>query len=342
MISLRELARQNKVSVSTVSRALRDDPSVREDTKRKIQAAAEKLNYMPNRLVEGVFTGRTRLIALIASEVSFDPISRLISTVVDEINSRGWGCVIYNTHGSEEREPETIHQAISLRVSGMIISSVNYKAGERYYWELGKYKIPYVLSSEYAPEVTVPHVHCDDFTGGLEVIDYLYSLGHRNIANLSGPESTWDTGLRHKGYFSGMAKYGQTVRPGWVVSTDWSSQDAEAKACQMLRDHPEITAIFCANDRIAMGACLAIRKAGLNVPADISVVGVGDSVACTYHTPTLTTMDQNLPLIAKRCVDTLFTVMEMSSDSPLPRNLLDIMVPANLIVRESTGPVRSV
>lgn len=338
MISLRKLAKQNNVSVSTVSRALRDDPSVKEETKLRIQEAALRHNYMPNRLVEGVFKGRTRLIAVINSNISIQPHSSMVETIIDETTQRGWGCVVYNTHNDPEREAKCIHQAMSLRVSGLVIATINYNAREAFFYEINKYKIPFVLTSEYGPDVAVPHIHGNDDTEASKIVDHLYELGHRQIGIVAGPQDAWGNCLRHSGLLKRASELKLKLPPSRIVPSNWSNEGGYQGAHNLLDAHPEVTAVICENDNIAMGAYNALKERSLRVPQDVSLVGFGDHTMGQYLDPPLTTVKHDMADIGRRCAEVLFELMEKPDDMPLPRRLLDIPVAGEFIVRKSTGP----
>jgi DNA-binding LacI/PurR family transcriptional regulator len=338
MISLRQLAQRADVSLSTVSRALRDDPSVKADTREWVKAVAEKFNYKPNRLVEGVIHGKTRVIALINSSISTPQHADMVEAIIDETTRQDWGCVVYNTHNQKEREAECLNQAMGLRVSGIIISSVNYNAAESFYRELFKYETPFVLTSEYSPDLAVPHIHGEDFDKAVELVDHLHELGHRNVGLIAGARDSWTHSLRHKGFLTRATQLGLNLDNGRVTETDWSIESAYRETKKMIRNRPELTAIIGENDNLAVGIYRALQECGVRVPEDISVVGYGDSFIAPYLNPPLTTINQDLKGIGRKCTEVLFELIEQKGTAPLNRKYLNVSVPGKLVLRQSTGP----
>jgi DNA-binding LacI/PurR family transcriptional regulator len=339
MISLRKLAQQTNVSATTVSLALRDDPSVKPETRQRIQEAARKHNYMPNHLVEGVISGRTKLIAIINSDISTPPQAQLIEHIIDEATMRKWGCLVFNTHNDPEREALCLSQAIGLRVSGMIIATVNYNAEESFFEELYKYRIPFVFSSVFAPEVAVPHIHGDDDITGRQIVDHLYELGHRRIGVVAGPKHSWKNSIRHNSTIKQLSKL-VDFDSSYVIPTDWTKESGRQQTHALLEKHPDITALICVTDSVANGAYRTARERSLRIPEDISIVGFGGYPIAEDMMPSLTTIENDKHGIGKKCIDSLLELMDRPEGSPIPRRLLDIRVPGKFVLRESTGPVR--
>lgn len=339
MISLRQLAQKTNVSLSTVSRALRDDPSVKATTRARIQAVAEACNYKPNRLVEGLIHGKTRIIAIINSSISTPQHANMVEAVIDEVTRRDWGCVVYNTHKLKEREAICLNQAMSLRVSGIVISSVNYDANESFYEELLKCQTPFVMTSEYSPDLAVPHIHGEDYGSAVELINHLYYLGHRKIGLIAGPRDSWKYSLRHNGVLDRGKELGVLLDDESVMETDWSIESAYRQTKKIMARFPDLTALIGANDNLAVGIYKALQEDSIRIPDDVSVVGYGDSYIAPHLNPPLTTVNQDLKGIGKRCAEVLFELMEREGDAPLNRKYLDISVAGSLVVRHSTASI---
>jgi DNA-binding LacI/PurR family transcriptional regulator len=334
MLSMRELARLSGVSVATVSKALRQDPSVRPELGARICRIAQKHKYHPNRLVAGIIKGRTRLVAVIQSNMAGAGNNERVSATQDYLREHGYFALVFNTHDEVEREAECIHEAVAHRVAGMIVTTANYDANEKHFWELRQHDIPFVLVSEHAHEIGVPHVHGDDMPVGAQIVSHLAEMGHRRIAFVGGPVAETQ---RFLGYRRGLAETGIPFDASLVKPSPWTAEAGLEVMDELLRRRPRPTAVFAANDVIALGVMKSIANAGLNVPRDMSVVGYGNLPFSPYLTPALTTVEEHLEEIGRRSVDVLLGLIDPSRPRA-GRAGNQMLVPAELVIRESTGP----
>jgi len=340
MISLRQLAKLCGVSATTVSRGLRDDPRVHSETRAQIKALASAHSYRPNRLVEAVFTGRARMMAVVVSDLTIDPVSHRVAITADLLRARGYATLVFNTHDNPAVEEECLQMAVAMRVAGVIVSPVDYTANEMHYLALRRDKIPFVIASEFSPGVAVPHLYGDDEKVAAEAVLHLAHLGHRRIAHLAGPAPTLGRGGRYAGYCRGLAQSGLNVDSTLVRVTDWSMQSGAGAMRELLKLRPRPTAVFAATDQIAIGAIEEIRASGLQVPRDISIIGMGDSAQGRMLTPPLTTIENDRSVMARESVNLLFRMIAAKPGESLPRRLLNVTVPGRLIVRGSTTRAR--
>lgn len=338
VISLRQLAKLCNVSATTVSRSLREDPLISAKTRSHIQEIARKNNYRPNYLVRGLFTGRTRIVAIISDHTDFAPVALRIALTSDLLRQHGYATLFFNSMNDAAIETECLRMAVGLRVSAMIISTVNYHASEEHYIELRRENIPFLLMSEFSPTVAVPHIHGNDKPIAKEAVKHLLNLGHRRIAHLGGPASTFDHSLRLAGIKEGLQEAGLELDPRFLVETNWS-RDSAYKATQcLLASRPYPTAIMCTNDEVAVGAMTAIREAGFSVPLDMSIIGYGNFTLSDALTPPLTTIAHDIQAVAKKCAEMVSLMINTDPMAPLRREMLDVSVPCRFIIRKSTGP----
>ena len=339
-VSIRDMARLSGYSPSTVSMALRDHPAIKESTKDKIKAIANKHGYRANRLVEGVFSGKVRLVGIIANIDLDGAFNRRLVQMEKSLRERGYSCLMLNSHDDVQTEGDCFSAAAEHRVSGVIIQTVNYQADEHYYTELHRQNIPFVLTSEYAPRVAVPHIHLNDDELISELARHLTDLGHRRIAYIAGPaQQPMEQCLRYQGFCKGMAAAG--IDPDTLPfeqASAWTIEAGYEMAKKILERDREITALVTSIDIFAMGAMIYARENGINIPKDLSVSGMGDFTYSRLLTPALTTTRRFPETIAEKAVDTLASLMERDADAPIPRDLMEQVVPGELVLRESTGP----
>ncbi|MBC2604427.1 LacI family DNA-binding transcriptional regulator [Puniceicoccus vermicola] len=309
---MKQIADLAGVSTATVSRALRNQDVVDVKTRQRIMDLANRLQYRPNQLVHGVIQGKIRLVAIVIGNSEAESTSRLISEIQAHLFSNGYSTVLYNTDQDIEREIECLHNAVEYRVSGMIVSTVNYNAGEKHFWELREHGTPFVLLSAYGESVKAPHVHLDDEAVSRKALLYLVEeMGHRDILILAGPEASWGNSL-FGDWGRLMQEYGiDNVKERFVASL-WDMKSGYESMKRVLESGRRPSAIVGITDDVAAGAMRAIRECGLSVPEDISVMGFGNYRYGEVLTPRLTTVDTGYREVARKSAETLLKLMKKS------------------------------
>lgn len=313
IVSMKQIAELAGVSTATVSRALRNQDIVDAKTRKRIMELAARLQYRPNQLVHGVIQGKIKLVAIVVGNSAAETTARLVRLIQEELYRNGYTSIVYNTSQDIEKEIECLHNAVEFRVSGMIISTVNYNAGEKHFWELREHGTPFVLLSAYGESVNAPHVHLDDDAVSQEALDYLIEMGHRDILILAGPEESWGNSLfgnwgrlmEQRGIKDGAKRY---------VSTLWDIKSGHEAMQKLLAAGRKPTAVVAITDDVAAGAMQAIREAGLSIPDDISVMGFGNSRIGEVLSPRLTSFDTGYQDVAQKSAETLLKMMRMSKE----------------------------
>lgn len=329
-VTLHEIAKAAGCSVSTVSRALNDsDHPVNAETRERILAIASELGYRPNVTARGLKMDRTFTIGLIVYNIAspFTPV--LIRGIQEYLKQNDYFSVIISTDWDPELESEAVHQLISRSIDGVIFVE-SWREETNLTLDLaGK---PYVFvyrlfDGSYANSVLV-----DDHYGARLAVEHLINLGHRRIAYISGPHD-WDASKdRLAGYLDVLAQYGIPYDPALVEEGTWEVQSGypAVKKFLALRDRP--TAIFAANDLMALGAIYAIQDEGLSVPEDVAVVGYDDRDFACFTKPTITTIRSPSFEMGRLAAEMLLNRLENQVELENP-----IRVPGELIIRESCG-----
>lgn len=336
MISLRKLATLCNVSATTVSKALRDDPSISEATRSRIKTMAESLNYRPNRLANVIFSGRTQLFALLVGRSMQSPLNRLVMAAQDHAFDHGYGLLLYNTNYDINREVACLHHALENRVAGVIVSTVNYHANERHFSEAIEARVPVVVTNAVIRTPNLAMVHGDDPLAARLLVEHLLSLGHRRIGHLAEPRLATEPTGRFEGYRETLISANIAPPRAWTRICQWSLDSGRAEADTLLRDQPDLTALFCANDLLALGALQAAQALGRRVPEDLSLVGMGNSVEGAQSG--LTTIESHHDAIGRAAIDALLELQDWAPTSELPKHWQDCKLPGELIIRTSTAP----
>ncbi len=324
-VSIKDIAKEAGVSPSTVSRALNDHPRISPETKAQIQGLAKTMGYVPSVIAQSLVAQKTAIIGVAIPDVRDPYYAGIITGIEEEAERHNYQLLISSFYRDPERELAIVHNFHRRRVDGIIITG-SYM--EKVYLDSdGIYFLPIVIvhSQNYPYSVRV-----DRHSGTKKVIEHLLALGHRRIAHVSQLKD----GLgRLYSYKILLEKYGIPVDEALIVEGDGDITSG-IKAVPLLLDIPNPpTAIFCFNDLTAIGVINALRRRGLEVPRDISVVGFDDLEMAAYYHPALTTVRQPTYKMGKRAFQILLQLFNGAKDfSPE-------IFEAEFVIRESTGPV---
>jgi LacI family transcriptional regulator len=339
MVKLKDLAQKTGYSVTTVSRALGGYSDVNEQTRQRIIETARQLGYQPHEPARQLRSQRTQTIGLIipANDQSFsnDFFNILLRGIGDAAALEGYDLLI-SAHAPGKGEMDAYHRFVGGgRVEGMIVARTR-QADERLHY-LKRMQHPFVVSGRSAPaeESDFPYIDADSQAGIREAAEHLIALGHRDIALLLPPPEVAFTEYRRRGYVAALASAGIPYRAEYVLHGDLMRSGGYTLTNLLLDQYPHITAIVCANDLMALGAISATQKRGLVVGRDVSITGFDDIPPAEYAQPALTTVHQPVYEIGQRLLHMLVQIIARKTPPET-----HILLPARLIVRESTGERR--
>lgn len=321
----------------TVSRALNGHPDVKKETRDRVLSQAAKLKYRPNRWARSLVTKRSQIIGVVIPDISHSFFSEITRGVQVSIEQRGYDLMLCHSHGDVKRERVEIEMLLGSRVDGLIVASEQPENSAGIFADLVREKVPFVLLDRFFSGLECPSVRADDFAAGRIATEHLIALGHRDIAHI-GVTRVSTGRLRMEGYLSALRQHGIAARDEWIVTGDQLTILGGQEGMRGLLargDRP--TALFAANDPIAIGAIQACGEAGLDVPRDFSIVGAGSIENSAYPTPFLTTVDWPRRELGEKAAEML---LQLIDGGPLPTRTEWIYDPA-LLIRRSAGPLRS-
>ncbi|MGE5264292.1 MAG: LacI family DNA-binding transcriptional regulator [Acidobacteriota bacterium] len=325
-VSIKDIAKAAGVSHSTVSRALSDSPLVADETRGRIQRIARELGYTPNAIARAFVTQRTRTIGVIVTTIA-DPFAGEVVRGIEEIAAdNNYRIFLGTSHSDPDREVNLVKGLREWRVDGVIVAAS--RVGALYLPLLKEIGVPLVLINNQHEGPFSHTVGVDNSQGAELATHHLISLGHRVIGYIGGPADHASHRDRLMGYQRALADANVPYDPS-LVRSGTGRADSGEQVVQLLARSPVPTAISCYNDMTAIGALTALKRRGLRVPADISLVGFDDIEFTRYVDPPLTTIRQpkdEMGLLAMRMLMDLL-------DGKIVTN---VMVPGELIVREST------
>ncbi len=335
MVTLRDIAREVQLDVSTVSHLLnRPERRYNPATRRRVQEVARRMGYRPNALARAMVHGKSRSIGIVGHDLATSLNVERLQAIATSARSLGYH--MFLSSGQEETPAlieETIEDLLARKVDGLIVF-IAPEADTRYYESLRKRGVPFVLIGTLSRPSTLPLVMIDGEAGGYAATRHLLALGHREIAFASGRYMAQDTSPRRRGFERAMREAGAPIPAHRVLSDQAISRQSVGDFTRrQLRGFPRATAILNANDNMAFTCIHAIAEMGLRVPQDVSVVGYDDLPIAQDAWPELTTIRQPRAEVSQAAVGMLIDQIEGNRSSQR------LVLKPELIVRQSTAPV---
>lgn len=305
------VAKQVGVSQSTVSRALRGDPRVRPETKRRIEEAAERLGYRPVTAV-GEAPSRNRTVGIVVADLTNPFFPSLLTPIYDELRLLGYRVVLFAERTDIPTGQDALDRLLDQSIDGVLITTAT--LGSRFMEVLLDRDLPVVLLNRYVDGMDVDRAVADNHEGGCLAGRHLAELGHRRIGVIRGPSNTSTSRDRFAGIQEALAEAGLTLDPALVREGPYSHQSGYQHARELLRLDQPPTAILCGNDIIGFGAIDAARSLRLQVPGDVSIVGFDDVPMAAWEVFQLTTVRQPLDDMARAAARMLAERIEYHGD----------------------------
>jgi DNA-binding LacI/PurR family transcriptional regulator len=324
-----DVARLAGVSHQTVSRVINDSAHVRPETRRRVLAAMRQLDYRPNPAARALVTGRSQTVGVVSFDTTlYGPASTLFA-IEQAAHAAGYFITIVSLHALDRVSVLNAIERLRVQgVDGILVISPQESAAE------ALVNLPAdvpLVAVEAGPAGSVPVVAVDQFGGAASATRLLLDLGHRTVHHVAGPRDWLEARERVEGWRSALAAAGADAPP--VLTGDWSPRSGYQLG-QRLAEQPGVTAVFVANDQMALGLLRALHERGRRIPEAVSVVGFDDIPEAQYFTPPLTTVRQDFAEIGRRSLALMLEMMEAAGDGPSS----PAMVTPELILRSSTAP----
>lgn len=321
-VTIKEVAEKAGVSVATISRVLNGKGPVREATSRRVMETAQALRYSAHGVARSLSIRRTSTIGLLLPDLHGEFFSEVIRGIDTEARRSGYHLLVSGFH-SDQDEMRSMLKAMRGRVDGLIVMSPDRDADTL--WSQIPLGLPTVLLNSVGAAART--ITIDNYGGAMSMVRHLRSLGHQRIAFIKGPEENADASERLRGYRDavGDARHEE-------IAGDFG-EDAGYRAAQTLLAMPEPpSAIFAANDAMAIGALSALREAAVAVPEVIALAGFDDIPIARYVTPSLTTVNVAIAELGRRA----FEHLEQRLNDPMHEQQTEVL-PTTLVIRASCG-----
>lgn len=321
-----DVARLAGVSHMTVSRVINDQPTVSQVTRQRVLAAMSELGYRPNVAARALVTGRTRTLGVISVDTTlYGPASMLLA-IERAAREVDYSVSIASLPSLERRTLRDAFDALASQAVEGIIAITPHVAATAALRHVPK-DVPVVAVE--GGKGPLPTVAVDQYLGASEATRHLLSLGHRSVGHIAGPSDWYEAQERERGWRDMLVAESREVPE--VVRGDWSPRSGYAAAKQLLSKQ-KVTALFVANDQMAIGALRALGEAGISVPRQMSLVGFDDIPEAEFFSPPLTTLRQEFSDVGRRSLELLLEQVEGA-----PRTRRRLVIPPQFVIRDSTS-----
>lgn len=291
-ITIKDIAQELNISVSTVSRALADNPLVKLSTREAVKELAKKYNYTPNFTALSLRSNKTRTVGIIIPQLVHEFFALVIRGIEDYAYSKGYNVLISSTHESYEREVIDMKALINGRVDGVMACVSKNTENFDHFKECLERSLPLVFFDCICEEIESPKVVIDDFDAGFKATHHLIEQGSTRIAYVGGPINLPVYKDRFEGYKAALAQSNIPFDENFVAHCHTGDYEDGRQASSDIIKKKEIDGLFASTDMLAIGAMKNIKASGLQIPQDVAVVGFSNWTISHLYEPSLSTMSQ--------------------------------------------------
>ena len=326
--TIRDVARQAGVSHQTVSRVINRREDVLPETRALVEAAIEKMGYRPSAIARSMARGHTHTLACISPNLTDYTFASVIEGAETEARQHDYFMLASSAADSDAFRALVDELVGHRHIDGLIV--INPYSDDRFKHIPENFPVVFVGARSHGNDIS--SVCLDDEKVAYEATRHLISLGHTNIAMVTGPMEEDCSQDRAEGYRRALQEAGLEMDETMIIEGDWSATSGQDALLSFVELGRVPTAIFAQNDRMAMGVLSAARKVNLKIPSQLAVIGVDDMPLSSYFDPPLTTMQQDMPLIGQKATGMLLDIIQNKNTS-----VRDVKLPAQLVVRQSTS-----
>lgn len=328
-ITIKDIARALKVSPSTVSRALKDNPDISRETRDLIHAYAAEHNYKPNAQAVNLRAGRSNTIGVIVPQMIHHFFSCVLSGIEQAASEAGYNVLVAQSNESYKQEVKIIHSFLAARVCGVIASLAKDTSHYEHYQELLDNNIPIVFYDRICTGLNTERVVVDDYAGSFAAVEYMIQTGCKRIFFYGSSPHLEITKNRKNGYLDAMKKYHIPVDDSMIKLCD-TREHAIAITPDLLESNERPDGFFAINDETASGILYACKLVGVTVPDEVSICGFTDGAIAQNTDPKLTTVEQHGEEVGRNA----FSILSNKLEGDEKRN--NKIVRTNLIIRGTT------
>jgi LacI family transcriptional regulator len=333
-VTLKQIARELDVSISTVSKSLKDSPEISEDTRLKVQAFAKLYNYKPNNIALSLKNKKTKTISIIIPEIVHHFFATVISGVEQEANERGYNVIVTLSNESFDKEVINMEMLANGSIDGFILSlskETQHKRDFHHILEVINQGMPVVMFDRVTNEIACDKVIINDTQAAFDAVENLILSKRKKIALISTVDYVSVGKLRTDGYLKALNHYNIAIDPSIILKIE-DIEHCASEIESLVRDF-NIDAVFAVNELFAVTTIKAAMKIGKSIPSDISVIGFTDGIISKYSSPSITTVSQNGMKMGSTAAKMLIERLELEEDH---ENYRTEIIETHLVQREST------
>jgi LacI family transcriptional regulator len=293
-VTLKQIAKELDVSISTVSKSLRDSPEISEDTRLKVQAFAKLYNYKPNLIALSLKNRKTKTIGIIIPEIVHHFFATVITGIEHVANEKGYNVIVTLSDESFDKEVINMDMLANGSIDGFIMSlskETQFRRDFHHITEVINQGMPVVMFDRVTNDILCDKVIIDDNLAAYEAVQKLIDAGFKNIALITTVDYVSVGKLRTDGYIKALKTNNIAIDPDLILKIE--DIDNCTDQIENLLSHNKIDAIFAVNELFAVTAIKAARKQGIDVPKNLAVIGFTDGIISKYSSPSITTVGQN-------------------------------------------------
>jgi LacI family transcriptional regulator len=334
-VTIRDLARELKVSCSTISRALKDHPGISQETKKAVVELARKWKYKPNAVALSLRKSKTNIIGVIIPEIVHFFFSNVIAGIEEVAYSKGYNVMVCQSNESFDREVNDADALISSRVDGLLVAISRETSDLSHFQEIIDNEMPLVFFDRLPHDQPVTSVVVDDKFGAFKATEHLIQQGCRHILHLCGPQHLLLARKRIEGYKLALEKHSIPFEPKLIIDApSGDREDAERIIRNSLASGKVIDGIFAHNDKAALGAMTAVKAAGKKIPKDIAIIGFSNWEFSSFVEPKLSSISQPGKEMGNEAAKLLIAQIENPNKRSLPPQT--IILETELVARASS------
>ena len=331
LTTIRDISKSLNISVSTVSRALRDTYDVSSTTKEKVLTLATELNYKPNFNATGLRRGSTHNIGVVLPFITNYYFSTVITGIQEVAYKNNYNIILFVTNNSSERELSIIKKLPFSSLDGLLVAVTSNSDSCDHFQEIINNYFPIVFFDRVASNVSASKVLQDDFKGAFDAVEHLIKQGYTRIAHITGPEELELTRKRVQGYLAALKRHNLSIKNKWIIHSGFSQAWGELDTDCLMQCKQKPDAIFAVNDGKAIGAMVSLKKRNIAIGKDIGVIGFTDDPVSVLVSPSLSTISEPAFGIGKQSCELL--LKHLSKREFFPKV---ITLQGELMIREST------
>lgn len=336
-VTLKDLAKQLGLSVTTVSKALKGYPDVSEKTRELVKSLADELNYVPNSFAVGLRKQQSKTIGVIIPAMVHYFFSNILDAILKEAENRDYMVIIMQSNEDYELEKKQVDLLLNKGVDGMLISLSNHTRDFKHLQKIIDYEIPLVLFDKIAKLVNCSKVIIDDRKAAYDAVSYLIKKGYKRIAHFRGDLNPQNSIDRFLGYKKALLDNNIEFDPSLVYLCNSNSDfsDGYSNAEKLMQDHGDnVDALFTVNDLLAIGAINYFNKKNIKIPEQIALIGFSNWFMASVVTPSLSSIEQNAYNMGTKAVEILFNEIDAKlNDTAIEHQ--KITIDTELVIRNS-------